>query len=137
MRTDQDIIATLCRMAEDVLPIRSAKLAAAITLRGEIIAFGTNRMHSHPFQAKFGKNDCSSFWHAETNAIFNALRRVEKEKLSRASIFVARVKYDAPRKKQFIQGLAAPCEGCKKCIAEYGLKRLIYTSESGLVSEQY
>jgi deoxycytidylate deaminase len=118
-------------LAADVAPIKSSRMTAAIVRGKEIISFGANQMRTHPFQAKFGKNPESLFWHAETNAIFNALRVVDVDSLKKADLYVCRVKYSGTKREQFISGNAKPCTGCAKCIADFGVKRVFYTTETG------
>jgi deoxycytidylate deaminase len=127
----KNIFYTLGALAEDVAPIKSSRMTAAIVRGKEIISFGANQMRTHPFQAKFGKNPESLFWHAETNAIFNALRVVDVDSLKKADLYVCRVKYSSTKREQFILGNAKPCMGCAKCIADFGVKRVFYTTETG------
>jgi len=121
----------LRHMAEDLPPIKSSRIAAALVVRNRVLAYGVNRMHTHPFQAKFGKNKESLFWHAETNAIYNAVRRAEPEILAKADLYVCRIKYANTKKDQFVLGNAKPCIGCQKCITDFGIRRVFYTTESG------
>jgi deoxycytidylate deaminase len=127
----ESIFNTLRVLAVDVAPIKSSRMTAAIVRGKEIISFGANQMRTHPFQAKFGKNPESLFWHAETNAIFNALRVVDVDRLKKAGLYVCRVKYSSTKREQFILGNAKPCMGCAKCIADFGVKRVFYTTETG------
>lgn len=60
---DSSIVDILSHMAEDIeFPVQNSfRLAAAVAIRGEIIAFGTNSKRTHPFQAKFGKKSRGNF----------------------------------------------------------------------------
>ena len=122
------VVDTLRRMAEDVAPIQSARIAAAVVLNGETVSFGTNQMRSHPFQAKYGKNEQAIFWHAETNAVFNALRRIKPTDLVNAELYVVRVKRPSCRSKSFIFGLASPCEGCQRCMTDHKMKHVYFST---------
>jgi deoxycytidylate deaminase len=86
----EGIFNTLRVLAEDVAPIKSSRMTAAIVRGKDIISLGANQMRTHPFQAKFGKNPESLFWHAETNAIYNALRVMDVEGLKKADLYVCR-----------------------------------------------
>lgn len=121
----------LSKMAEDVAPIKSARVTAAVVLGHAIVGLGANQMRSHPFQAKYGKNEDALYWHAETNAIHNALRTVEPRDLKKATLYVCRVKYADTRKDRFVFGNAKPCLGCARCIADFGIKQVFYTIEAG------
>lgn len=112
-------------------PNPQEKFAAAIVSRNRIVSIGMNSMKSHPMQAKYGKNPHAIFLHAEIAAIKNALREVEVDDLSKCDIYITRVKKEAPFTKKYVWGLAKPCAGCERAIAEFGLKRVIYTCDDG------
>ena len=67
------ILSELALIAKELRPIQSARIAAAIVQKNNIVSIGVNSRKSHPFQKKYGKNDDSIFLHAETDAIKNAL----------------------------------------------------------------
>jgi len=128
---DYDILNELRLTAIDVIPAARAKVAAAVVIKNNIIAFGSNKIRSHPFQLKFGKNSDAAYWHAETNAIYNALKRVPVEDLLKASLYVVRVKKPAAGSRHWVLGLAKPCRGCEFCIQTFGLRRVIYSTDEG------
>lgn len=129
MSTDEDFLSFLRTMAEDVKPVAAARVAAAIVVRNEIIAIGTNSRKTHPFQARFGKNSKSIFWHAETAAIRNALRCIDEDKLTHATLYVARAKKMVKR-GTFVSGMACPCAGCRRAIRHYGIRKVVYTTDN-------
>jgi deoxycytidylate deaminase len=132
---DHKILKTLLHMAQDVAPVANARLAAAIAVRGDIVSFGNNSLRSHPFANKFGKNEHSQFWHAETHAIFNALKRHNVDILERATLYVVRVKRPHETSKEWIVGTSKPCKGCRRCIMEFGIPRVVYGTESEFVCD--
>ena len=109
-------------------PNQSEKMAAAIVYRNRVISIGMNSMKSHPLAAKFSKNEHAIFLHAEIAAIKNALREVEVDDLSKCDIYIARVKKEKPFTKKYVWGLAAPRCGCRRAIAEFGLRKVVYTT---------
>lgn len=125
---NQDILHTLTKVAI-ANPNPSEKLAAAIVYRNKIISIGINSMKSHPLQAKYGKNEHAIFLHAEIAAIKNALRETSVEELSRCEIYIARIKKPSQFSLEYGWGLAKPCEGCARAIAEFGLKKTVYTTD--------
>lgn len=127
---DHRILRDLLRLAHDVPAANKARMAAAVAVRGEVLAWGTNEMRSHPFQAKYAKKVEAVFWHAETKAIHNFLRRNNMDLLKRATLYVARIKRPFERSKEFVPGMARPCKGCFSCITQFGVPRLVYTTES-------
>lgn len=135
MPRDHRILKTLQAMAQDVAPVANARLAAAIAVRGDIISFGNNSLRSHTFAQKFGKNEHSAFWHAETHAIFNALKRHHVDVLERATLYVVRVKRPHETSRDWILGTSKPCRGCWRCIGEFGIPRVVYSVDSDFVCE--
>ena len=101
--------------------IANYKLAAALRYKNRIIAYGVPSYKSSPFQKKFGIDDNHIFLHAEISAIKNTLRHIDAATLSRCSLYVCRV-------KQSGWGMAKPCGGCQRAIAEFGIKKVYFTS---------
>lgn len=86
-------------------------------------------MKSHPMAARFSKNEQAIFLHAEVAAIKNALREIEVTDLEKMEMYICRVKKPKPFSKRWVWGLAKPCIGCQRAIAEFGLKRVVYTTD--------
>jgi deoxycytidylate deaminase len=128
---DIKILDHLRTLAVDVSPVAHAKLAACLALRGNIISFGFNSLKSHPFQKTFGKNEFSPFWHAETHAIHNARKRLTENEFERATLYVVRVKRPSESSRDWCLGMARPCRGCRRCIWDFGIHRVIYSQEDG------
>lgn len=124
------ILHTLAKIAE-ANPTSAEKMASAIVYRNKIISVGMNSMKSHPLQAKYAKNEHAIFLHSEIAAIKNALREVSVDDLSKCDIYVVRVKKEKPFTKKYVLGLAKPCAGCERAIAEFGLKKVVYTCDDG------
>jgi deoxycytidylate deaminase len=91
---------------------------AVIVKGGRVVGTGFNRNRNHPniVSPEHIKTDCSI--HAEESAIRDAGYDVRN-----AVIYVARVnKHGEDRNSR-------PCSRCQEMINEYGIKRIIYTSE--------
>jgi tRNA(Arg) A34 adenosine deaminase TadA len=127
---NQGILHTLAKVAA-ANPHPAEKFAAAVVYRNRIISVGMNSMKSHPMAAKYGKNEHAIFLHAEVAAIKNALREIDVDDFSKCDIYITRVKKEKPFTKKFVWGLAKPCPGCERAIAEFGIKRVIYTCDDG------
>ena len=113
-------------------------VSSALVYRGKVISFGFNQMKTHPFQLKYSKNNQCVFWHAETFAIFNAVKKINFERFDKSVLYVARMKYKNTEKKDFVGGIAAPCSGCMRCIEDFGIKNVIYTLDQDVnAKEQY
>lgn len=110
-------------------------ISAAIVRKGRVISYGNNYMKTHPFQVKYSRNPESIFLHAEVNAIKNALRCIEVDDLLDCTLYICRQKYSASDKKSMIDGMAKPCDGCMKAIVEFGIKKVVYTTDEQGVFE--
>lgn len=130
MKANLEILNTLEKIAA-ANPNPTEKLAAAIVWRNRIISVGLNSMKTHPLQAKYGRNKHSVFLHAEIAAIKNALREIDVDDFTKCEIYIVRVKKERPFSKKYVRGLAKPCSGCARAIAEFGLRRVIYTCDNG------
>ena len=107
-----------------------ARIAASIVYRGKVVAYGYNHRKSHPFQSKYSSHPKSYFFHAEVHAIHNALKLVDVGILRKSTIFVARAKWQGDHKhKKFVYGLARPCRGCFRCIEDYEIKEIVFTTD--------
>lgn len=134
MRYDK-ISSLLCAMAEDIqYPVKCFRLAAAVLYKRNVVSFGTNSYKTDPFQSRYRKNPNAIFLHAEVAAIKNALKRIEVTDLKWCELMVVRVKRNDKNTK-FIPAMAKPCSGCERCLAEFGIKRILYTSEDGTLKE--
>jgi len=122
----------LAKLASSNVKIAGARIAACVVHKKTIVSFGVNQMKSHPFQAKYGIHVHSDaiFLHAETAAIKNALRCLSIEELAECSLYICRVKMI---KGKFVWGLAKPCVGCSRAIAEFGIKNVIYSNENNVL----
>jgi len=128
MRNDRDsrIINNLFRLAQDIEPVKSSRLAACLILKNSVLGYGFSQMKSHPFQAEFAKNPDAIFLHAETDAIKNALKRASQDDVSKATLYIARAKIDH-RTRKWIYGMAKPCIGCARAIATFDISNVVYT----------
>ena len=127
------VMDSLAKIAEDLdknMNRSGARLASAISYKNQIVSYGVNQNKSHPFHVKFSTNDEAIFLHAETDAIKNALKRITEGELSKATLYICRVKYDSngPGKK-ITWGASSPCVGCQRAIASFGIENVIYSNE--------
>jgi len=119
----------LRRHAIDNHGASNAKLAAAVVIKGKVISTGRNQLKTHPFAAQYAKNSDAIFLHAEASAIVNSLNHVDKADLSRATLYIYRVKHPNGRANKWVSGLAKPCTGCMRAIVEFDFKRVVYTTD--------
>lgn len=129
------ILKVLDKIAESIDPVANARLAAAVVYRNDIIAIGTNKKKTHPFQRRFAKHDMAIYLHAEIDAIKNSMRYLSLSELAKSTLYISRARYmDSeahPTPDKLVRGLAKPCEGCMRCIATFGIKNVCYTVDDG------
>lgn len=136
MNINESIANQLFVLAKSLEITSRARVVAAIVKRNKIISFGYNHNKSHTFQAKYSKNKDAIYFHAEIHAIKNALNTMTLNDLSKCDIYVVRAKTDIHR-QNWSFGLAKPCKGCFKCISEFELKHIIYsTDENTLIKNE-
>lgn len=126
---DHRIMGFLRRQAIDVKAVKSSRIAAAVTIKNDIISLGHCQRRTHPFQARYCKNPEAIYLHAETNAISNALNHVSKRDLARATLYIRRVKLPTKDDTKFVDGMAKPCLGCMRAIIAFGIKKVVYSTE--------
>lgn len=135
MKVNNSIFTTLSRVAETNDEYSRARLAAAIIKNNRIISFGINRKKSDPLQAKYCKNKEAIYLHAEIHSIKNALKNFDVDELRGSTMYICRVKRPTQYSKKWVWGLAKPCSGCSRALAEFGIKNVIYTTDKHLEYE--
>lgn len=123
---DEKILATLRIMAEDVTPVNSSRIAAAIVLDKNIVSFGVNSRKTDTWAFYYSKHPEAICVHAEVAAIKNAVKRVGISVLENSTLYIAR------RKKSndiWVDGNCCPCAGCQKAIKHFKIKKVIYTND--------
>ena len=128
-KRDFRIMSFLRRQAIDLEPVKSSRIAAAVVIKGNIISLGYCSRRTHPFQKRFAKNPEAIYLHAETNAIRNSLNHLHPSDLRQATLFINRQKHPHHNHDLWVDGLAKPCSGCQRAIVEFGIKRVVYTTE--------
>jgi tRNA(Arg) A34 adenosine deaminase TadA len=132
------IFETLATVAHDIEGDGRTRVVSAVVHRHRnIVSVGFNSRHSHPFQLRYGRNSDSIYWHAETHAIYNALRREPISTLEKCSLYIVRLKKPFPKAKTWIPGMTKPCAGCASCIRAHGIEDVIYTTDTQIIQEKY
>lgn len=127
--TDNEVIDMLVKLAGSAPKVGRASIAACVMERGHVVSWGFNQKKSHPFQARFGRNDDAIYLHAETDAIKNAIKALGTEDLSRCTLFVGRSKRVSPFTRKTVYGMAKPCYGCAKAVATFNIKRAVWSMD--------
>ena len=108
-----------------LLKAGKTNIAACLVYRNRVIAYGVNSYKTHPMAKLYSKNGITICLHAEIACIKSALRNYTLDVISRSVLYIARAKQD--KQGKWIPGLAKPCIGCARCIAEFGITRVEYT----------
>lgn len=120
----------LARTAYSNPMLFGVRIAASVVVKNSIISTGFNSNKSHPFQARYSPRPEAIFIHAETMAINNALKVIEKEVLRTATLYITRIRWkDLDKRLGMEFGLARPCNGCRQCIEAYGIAKVVYTAD--------
>lgn len=117
----------LAKIASAIEPVAAARIASCLVYKNQIVSFGICRRKTHPFQAKFGKNQNSIYLHSEIDCIKNSLKIVDVNELAKCTLYICRVKYESHLKQNFLFGLSKPCPGCSRAIANFGIRKVVYT----------
>jgi len=121
--------------AEGIRSKRSKfKIGAVLYVGNRLVSIGYNSRKSSPFQARFGRNRDAIFFHAETHAIYNALREHDEDELvrHRTSLYIVRVKRNPENHSQVIWGLSSPCSGCMRAIQLYRIDHVFFSLDEDL-----
>ncbi len=128
MKRDKKFIEQCFTLAQSVERFPNAKIGAMLVLGNRIIAYGWNQRKTHTFVRKYSNHgDMYCYLHAEVHCIKNALRVIDPDDLSKATLYVARAKRPYSGSKKWVYGLAKPCEGCQKAIDDFSIRRVVYT----------
>ena len=104
----------------------SARIGAVVMQKSVVLSAGFNQLgKTHPYLREAGEYFHESL-HAEMNAIFKIKN---KEKLEGATVLV----YREDRNGHL--AMSRPCEMCQKLLQRYKVKKVIYTTNNGLVEE--
>ena len=124
-----DLLAVVAEGVDRNTTSSGARLAAALVYKNRIVSVGINQKRSHPFQAKYSKNEDAIYLHAETDTIRTALRHLSEKQLSKATLYVCRIKHADGPDTPLIWGLSKPCVGCQRAIATFDIKGVVYSEE--------
>ncbi len=131
MKKHERIWKLLEKVAIATEPVSRQRLAACLVYKNEIIAVGYNKNKTHPIAKRFQKHEEAIYLHAEVDCIKNALRVYDEEIISKAIMYVLRVKRPEDNHRAFMRGLAKPCCGCEHAINQFNVKRVLYTTDEG------
>lgn len=130
--SEPKILDILSKIAEDVIPVRSARIAAALVLGDDIISIGINSKKTDPFQLKYCRAQMPApgeqfqiYQHAEIAAIKKAMNRISLKDISKCRLFVVRRKRS--NDGTMVYGMAKPCPICELAIKDFKIKNVHWT----------
>lgn len=118
-------------MASAMDPVNGYRVVACVVIQNKLVSVGQCRYKTHPLQAKYSKNDDAIFLHAEIDAIKNALRNHSISDLTKADMYVLRLRKVSTNDHTFIRASAKPCRGCSMAVKAYELRNVYYTNDEG------
>lgn len=127
---DRKYLKFLAEISQDVVPVGRQRLASLIVYKGYPVSIGTNKMKTHPMQAKFGAHKEKNYMHAEIDAIIRALKQLDEKELSRSTLYVCRTKANGS------WGMSKPCVCCAEAIRQYGIARVVWTEDETNISSK-
>lgn len=109
------------------------KIGAVLIYKHKILSIGFNTSKTHPLQENIDFNyfkcdDCTGKLHAETMVLYPFYRN--STNLSGATIVTYREKKDGTL------GNSRPCNRCLSLIKRLGIKKLMYTTDTGYAEEK-
>lgn len=111
---------------------RTVKVGSSIYIGNKCISSAVNSNKTNPKVVKYNSIlpfEKTPFLHAELAAIISAAKKIDMKEFKYSTLYVAR------RLNIGGCGLARPCAACMEAIKEYGIPRVIYTTDSGYAVE--
>lgn len=131
---DPKIVNILSKIAQDVIPVRSARIAAAMVLGNDIVSIGINSKKTDPFQLKYAREHMPElgageqyhiYQHAEIAAIKKAMNRLSVKDIENCKLYVVRLRHG---QYGWEFGLAKPCPICMCAILDFNIKNVFWTT---------
>lgn len=116
----KDSYLRICKKVASFSDHHSHKMAALVTKGNKILSTGFNKMKTHPLSPHPFKS-C----HAE----FMAIKLLDEKALKGSTIFIYR------QNKLGILANSRPCPSCMQLIIDSGIKKIVYTHETGIKVE--
>lgn len=126
----------LAKQVAEQSHFKKIHIGCVITYKNLPIALGYNSHKTHPLQKKYnryrtnreGIGEITPKRHAEINALSKIKREdVNPEKMV---AYIYRIKIEEP-----YYGLARPCPSCMKALKDFGIKKIVYTTNDGYAEE--
>lgn len=111
---------------------KTVRVGSSIYMGNRLVSSAVNSNKTNPKVVKYNNIlpfEKTPFLHAEMAAIISAAKKIDIKDFRYCTLYVARkLKIDGC-------GLARPCPACMEAIREYGIPKVIYTTDSGYAVE--
>lgn len=104
------------------------RLCACLVYRNQYV-LGINQRKTDTFHARYTTNEEAVYRHAESDAIKRGIKEFGKNALTNSTLYVLRLLVNDTI------AMAKPCCTCQSIIREYGIPRVLYTNEQGLICQ--
>ena len=91
---------------------------------------GINTKKTDPLQKRYTHHHEAVYLHAELAAIKRAKGLLDEDQLKSCVLYVCRLKATGPQNHTATWGLAKPCRACAAGIREFGIKKVVYTTDT-------
>lgn len=111
---------------------KAVKVGASLYQGNKYVSSAVNSNKTNPKVVKYNSVlpfEKVPFLHAEMAALISASKKINFKDFKYCSLYIAR------KLNCGDYGLARPCKACMEAIKEYGIKRIVYTTESGYAVE--
>lgn len=111
---------------------KPVKVGSSIYMRNRWISSAVNSNKTNPKVVKYNSIlpfEKTPFLHAEMAAIISAAKKIDIKDFKYCTLFVARSLNSGGC------GLARPCPACMEAIREYGIQKIVYSTDSGYAVE--
>ena len=99
------------------------RLGAVLLKHGRVIGAGHNQLRH---QSTLQTDHWSGSLHAEIACILDALRKTDLKTIKGSTLMVVRLKADGS------MGLALPCPACYDVIQKMGIKKIMFSTNTGM-----
>ena len=113
---------------------RVVKVGASVYMGNRFISDAVNSNKTNPKVVQYNSVlpfDKTPFLHAEMSALIKASKIIDTKDFKYCTLFIAR-KLNCNG-----YGMARPCPACREAIRQFGIKRVIYTTDEGSAVEYF
>ena len=110
---------------------KRARVGCVAVIGNKIVATGFSQQRTHPMQDYYnqfrnfrGQKNVDAKLHSEI-AMLSSVQHIDGIDWSKADVYIYRLCRSRPH------GISKPCEACSRALADYGVRNVYYTSDSG------